>query len=118
MSGVANDRLIEIAYLYLNSTFCVSYGAEIAYVAVSANPHRRADWQLSRTTATLEPFIKFLSIATDVGVRGLRHLASTSGLQNFLSVFRRNSHLGVWPATLMTWNVVRNSSMRRFTYQN
>src|ERR1700733_3640396 len=117
MSGVANDRLIEIAYLYLNSTFCVSYRAEIAYVAVSANPYRRTNWQLA-ASAVLEPFVKIPRIATNVSVRGLRHLASTSGLQNFLSVFRRNSHLGVWPATLMTWNVVRNSSMRRFTYQN
>jgi hypothetical protein len=123
MSRVANDRLIEIAYLYLNSTFCVSYGAEIAYVAVSANPYRRTNWQIAASTA-LEPFVKIQRIATNVSMRGLRHLAITSGLQNFLSVFRRNSHLRATfrrnshlRATLMTRNLVRNSSMRRFTYQ-
>ncbi len=114
MSGVANDRLIEIAYLYLNSTFCVSYGAEIANVPVSANPYRRTNWQFA-ASAILEPFVKIQRIATDVSVRGLGHFAITRGLQNFLSVFGRNTHLGLWPATLLTWNLARDISISGFT---
>jgi hypothetical protein len=42
MDGVADNRLVEVANLYLDVSPCVRDGAKIAYVTVAANPDGRS----------------------------------------------------------------------------
>jgi hypothetical protein len=42
MDGVADNRLVEVANLYLDVSPCVRDGSKIAYVTVAANPDGRS----------------------------------------------------------------------------
>ena len=70
---VADHGLVEVADLDLDAALRVGDRAEVAQVAVAADPDRRARGQrLGRLR--LQPFVELARVAAHVGVRGARHL--------------------------------------------
>jgi hypothetical protein len=81
VGGVADHRLVEVANLDGQRTAGAGDRAQIADVAVAADPHRRSLGQ--RRVRAAQPLVEFCRAAPDIGMGGRRHLAVTLGDQKF-----------------------------------
>jgi hypothetical protein len=72
MGRIADHGLIEIAYLNGDPALGVRQRPEISHMAVPANPYRRPFRNFAG--ARLKPLVKLNRAATNIGVRGARHL--------------------------------------------
>ncbi len=72
MRGVADDGLVEVADLDRHAPLAVGEGAEVAEVAIAADPHRRPVRQVGGPR--LQPFVELDRAAAHIGVGRPRHL--------------------------------------------
>jgi hypothetical protein len=79
MGWIANDGLIKIADLNSDSAPGVRQRAQVADMAVAADPDRRPFRDL--TGAFLQPFVEFDRRAAHIGMGGPRHLQIAFGDQ-------------------------------------
>ena len=86
MGGVADHRLVQVAYLHGQRAPGAGDGAEIADMAVAADPHRRALRQGGVRVA--QPFVKLRGAAAHVGVGRGGHLAVALGRQQLGALLR------------------------------
>ena len=87
MRGVADDGLVEVADLDFDLAVGVGYRAEVADVAVAADPDGRALRELV-AGAGLEPFVELEGVAADVGVGRTCHLEPAALFQDCLAFGR------------------------------
>ena len=66
MRGIADHRLVEVSDLYVDSAFDVGDGAEIANMAIAANPEGGAGRDLD--AGRLEPFVEVGGGAAHIAV--------------------------------------------------
>ncbi len=86
---IADHRLIEIPNLHMHVTVRRSQRAQVASMAVPANPHRRPLGHRARAVF-LQPAIKLHGAATHVGMSGTRHLQLSSRSESGGASSRRN----------------------------
>ena len=96
MGGIADDGLVEVADLDRDPALGVGQRAEIAKVAVPADPHRRTLGDLA--LARLQPLVELDRAAAHIGMRRPRHLQVARQCQLRRSLFRarqiRRTRLG------------------------
>ena len=72
MRGISNDSLVQIPDLHIELAGRVRDRAQIADMAVAADPDIRAIGDTPRA-CRVEPFVKLACISADIGVRGPGH---------------------------------------------
>ncbi len=70
---VADDRLVEIAKAHLDAAFGVGERAQVADVAIPADPHRRPVRERARRDRP-QPFVELRRVASHIRVHRRRHL--------------------------------------------
>jgi hypothetical protein len=70
---ITNHRLVEIAYLNLDTAFAIGDRTKIAQVTVAANPDGWAFWDVRREVRISKPLIEARRIPANVSVRRPRH---------------------------------------------
>src|SRR5581483_3360285 len=79
MSGIADDRLVQIPYLDGNASIDCCDRSEIADMTISAYPHRRSFGQ-GAAFLTFQPFVEFYCAAADIRMRRASHFHGLSQL--------------------------------------
>lgn len=87
MCRIADHRLIEIPYLYVDFTLCAGNRAEIADMAIATYPDSRTLEQLPALYA-IQPPVKVSWVASHIGMNGSRHF--------LVAIPRKNCVSGVW----------------------
>ena len=80
--GIADDRLVEIADLDRDFVIGIRERAEIAEMAIAADPDRRADRDLPRQSGLRQPLVELRGVAPDIGVDRARHLVRAGLFEN------------------------------------
>ena len=70
---IADDSLIQVANLNIDSALCIRDRTEITHMAVTANPNCRAFRERGARIGG-EPFVKLLGVSPNIGMGGARHL--------------------------------------------
>ena len=78
---VADDGLVEVANFDFDAAVGVGYGAEIADVAVPADPDGRS-LGMATFFAAGKPLVKLNRVAAHIGVDAARHLATALLLED------------------------------------
>ena len=88
--GIADDSLIEVADLDFYMAIGIGDRAEVADVAVAADPD---GWAFGERVLRdgVEPLVELEGIAANVGVGGARHLAAPGFFEDAQTVFGRDS---------------------------
>ena len=87
MCRIANDGLIEVSDLDGHSTVCGGHRAEIANVAIAANPDR-GTFRKRAALLLFQPLVKFCSASPHIGVGRLGHFKCLARLQRGQAVGR------------------------------
>jgi hypothetical protein len=86
--GVTHDGLVEVADLDIDAAVAIRDGADVAHVAIAADPQVRAERK--RAAAVVQPFVELQRIAANVGMRRARHLEVAQGGKPSFAVARRH----------------------------
>ncbi len=77
MRRIADNRLVEVSYLNIDSTIDIGNRAKIADMAIATDPYR-GTLGYGLPLRGFEPFIKSASIAADIGMGGTCHFQTAA----------------------------------------
>jgi hypothetical protein len=78
---IADHRMIQIPDLHIDDRINAGERAEIAEVAVTTDPYRRAEGKVPGRGNRREPVVKVRDVTSGVGVDRFRDLELSSALQ-------------------------------------